>query len=240
MITRRKLMGYAAAGAASAALASTGSGLLGQSLSPPAPPAPAPAPAPAESADGMELLLDHVMFVTYHNNTLLEEVHESWKKHQTGKTHIAPQQTDYRGVYYQSKSFYVEQLSTISGEYYWSNCVYVVLPQKYWGFYDKPAMVTRDMLIPSYGCGYQIVSPDFPTLNAKISKDVTYDGFTILVSPTLEASLKTMAGQKWKLPAGKIKVHEKLLHPYDIAVVNEKNKLIGPLFQSNFALKEYW
>jgi hypothetical protein len=61
-----------------------------------------------------------------------------------------------------------------------------VVPKQYWGFYKSPALVTEHFLIPQFGSGFQIVSPQFPHL----------DGFTLLISKALEESLLNIGGQK--------------------------------------------
>jgi hypothetical protein len=189
----------------------------------------------AQTATGgalpMELQLDHVMFPVYFNNQFLNIVEQVWKDQLSGRVFQMPQYPAFKHVLHFSKSFYVEYLSTVQSEPYWSNAVYVVVPKQYWGFYKSPALVTEHFLIPQFGSGFQIVSPQFPHL----------DGFTLLISKALEESLLNIGGQKWVLPSnGKIRVHEKLHHVHEIAVINEKSKLVAPLLHPNPLLREFF
>lgn len=194
-----------------------------------------------EAGDALELQIDHVMFPVYHNDAFLDEVREIWKGHNKVDIVEGGEEGEYKGVYFRSKRFYVEHLSTSKGNTYWSNNVYVIVSKEHWGRIKNPAKVFEHILIPSFACGYQLVSPEFPYLNSKISQGVTYDGFTLLISAKLEKDLLNLCGLKWKWPTSlKVKVHEGLLHPYDMAVIDEGNTLIAPLYQSNFGLKEYW
>jgi hypothetical protein len=53
--------------------------------------------------------------------------------------------------------------------------------------------------------------------------------------------LLNIGGQKWVLPSnGKIRVHEKLHHVHEIAVINEKSKLVAPLLHPNPLLREFF
>ena len=188
----------------------------------------------------MNLVIDHVMFPIYFNNPFLEVVESAWKENGEGEVFSQPQNPAFKGVYFKSKSFYVEYLSTVKTEPYWSNAVYVVVPKKYWDFYQNPALCSEHFLVPSFGCGYQLVSPDFPFLSRIISKDISYDGFTLLISEALEKELKNIGGQVWSLPSdGKVKVHEKLLHVHDMAVIDENAQLVAPILQVNPLLREF-
>jgi hypothetical protein len=185
--------------------------------------------------------LHHVMFPVYFNNAFLNIVEKSWKDQAGGRVTQSPQYPAFKQVVHFSKSFYVEYLSTVQSEPYWSNAVYLVVPKQYWGFYKSAALVTEHFLIPQFGCGFQLVSPEFPYLNATEAKNERYDGFTLLISRALEESLLNIGGQKWVLPRnGKIRVHEQLHHVHDIAVINEKSKIVAPLLQPNPVLREFF
>jgi hypothetical protein len=188
----------------------------------------------------MEVVIDHVMFPVYFNNPFLEAVEAEWRAQNLGKVYSQPQNPVFKGVYFESKSFYVEYLSTVKSEPYWSNAVYVVVPKKYWSHYKNPALSTEHFLVPTFGCGYTLVSPEFPYLNSVLAKGQTYDGFTLLISKALEQELLRMAGQSWVLPpSGRVRVHEKLVHVHDISVINDKFKLVAPLLQPNPILREF-
>lgn len=188
----------------------------------------------------MELIVDHIMFPVYFNNAFLDLAESNWKERNTGEVFSAPQNPAFKGIYFKTRSFYVEYLSTVKNEPYWSNAIYVVVPEKYWDFYRQPALVNEHFLIPYFGCGYQLVSPDFPHLNSIISKEIPYDGLTILISRALEKQLTSIGGQSWSLPEnGKIQVHDGLLHVHDMAVIDQNSKLVAPILQSNPLLREF-
>jgi len=189
----------------------------------------------------MELEIDHVMIPVYFNNDLLEFIEHDWKKRKSGKVFTQPQNDNFKGVYLPSKNFYVEYLSSVETEPYWSSAIFLVVPNKYWDFYKEPAIRSEFFLIPSFGSGYQLVSPSFPYLNSIVSKEESYDGLTILISKALERHLLSIGGQRWTLPKnGKIRVHEGLHHLHDIAVIDEHNKIVAPLFEANPVLREYF
>jgi len=189
----------------------------------------------------MELTIDHVMIPVYLNDTLLEFVEHNWANRKLGKVFSEPPGNSFRGLYLKSKSFYVEYLSTVETEPYWSSAIYLVVPNEYWDAYKKPAMRNDHFLIPSFGSGYQLVSPTFPHLNTIVSKDESYDGLTILISKALEQELLTIGGKQWVLPKnGKIRVHEELHHLHDIAVIDERNKIVAPLFEANPVLRGFF
>lgn len=189
----------------------------------------------------MELKIDHVMFPIYANNSFLEIIEAEWKERTSGKVYSQPQNDFFKGVYLRAKSFYVEYLSNVESQPYWSNAIYVVVPTKYWSYYKNPAMRTEHFLVPYFGSGFQLVSPDYPNLNEKTSDEETYDGLTILISSALEKELLNIGGQKWILPqSGKIEVHKGLVHPHDIVVINEKSKLVAPLYEANPILRDYF
>ena len=120
--------------------------------------------------------------------------------------------------------------------------MYVVVPKRFWNYYKDPAFVSEYFLIPSFGCGYQLISPDFPNLNKHLAKDrnITYDGFVLSISRALEKDLLSIGGAQWSLPSnGKVRVHEKLLHVHDIAVIDENSKLVAPILQPNPLLRDH-
>jgi hypothetical protein len=189
----------------------------------------------------MELQIDHVMFPVYFNNAFLEIIEGEWQAQKSGRVYSQPQNPVFKGTYFESRSFYVEYLSTVKSEPYWSNAVYVVVPRGYWSYYETPALVDEYFLLPSFGCGYTLVSPEYQYLNSNLAKEQTYDGFTLLISKALEQELLQVAGQPWVLPSsGKVRVHEDLVHVYDMAVINEKSKMVAPLFQPNPTLREFF
>lgn len=196
---------------------------------------------PATAADKpLELVLDHVMLPVYFNNAFVDMMEGVWRERQVGKVQTGEQNANFKAVYYVSKSFYVEYLSTVQSQPYWSNAIYLVVPKKYWSYYKNPALVNEHFLIPEFGSGYQLVSPDFPHLNRKVAKDVEYDGLTVLISKALEQKILNIGGVKWKLPAtGTIKVHDKLHHVHEIGVIDDKQKLVAPLFEANPVLREF-
>ena len=180
------------------------------------------------------------MFPIYLNNPFLDIVEKIWTEQRSGKVFNQPQNAAFKGVYLQSKSFYVEYLSNVKDQPYWSNAVYVVVPQKHWGYYDKPALLDEHFLLPKFGCGYTLVSPDFPYLNSLSAREQHYDGLTLLISEALKLELLSIAGLQWRLPdSGKVRVHKNLIHVHDMAVVNEKSQLVAPLLQPNPLLREY-
>lgn len=188
-----------------------------------------------------DLEIDHVMFPVYLNNAFLDIVAKNWKSHKKGTIDIGKQNTAFKGVYYKSKSFYVEYLSNTKENQYWSNSIYVVVPKDLWSYYSKPAFKNEHFLIPFFGCGYQLVSPEYAYLNKAISSNEKYDGFTVLISDKLSVALLNIAGKKWKMPSnGKIKVNENLFHLHDIVVINENSKLIAPILEANPILREYF
>jgi hypothetical protein len=188
----------------------------------------------------MELILDHVMFPVYYNNPFLEVIEDIWRERELGKVFAEPQNESFKGVYLSSKSFYIEYLSNTKSEPYWSNTVYIVLPKTYWGYYEAPDLMTEHFLTPTFGCGYCIVNPDYPYLNSVVSRDEVHDGLTVLISSALEKELLRLGGMNWTLPAsGKLRVHESLVHPYDMAIIDENSKLVAPLLQANPLLREF-
>jgi hypothetical protein len=188
----------------------------------------------------MELIIDHVMFPVYMNNDYLAVAKEVWESHEAGDVAMAEQGPSFKGLYNRSKSFYVEYLSTVRNEPYWSNAIYLVVPNEHWDYYENPAIRTDHFLIPRFGSGFQLVSPDFPHLNSKLATNVEYDGFTLLISKALETELMNIGGLTWSMPGnGKLRVHEGLHHLHDMAVINEGNKIVAPVLEANPLLREY-
>ena len=185
----------------------------------------------------MQLQVDHIMFPVYFNNAFLGVVEEAWKGYAIGRVFAQAQNAVFKAVYLQSKNFYVEHLSTVESEPYWSNTLYVVVSKEIWSHYAAPALLTEHFLIPRFGCGYSLVSPDFPHLHATFPEQ-SYDGLSILISAALEAELKTIAGEAWSLPPH-LRVHGGLHHAHDMVVVDGHSKVVAPLYQANPLLREY-
>ena len=189
----------------------------------------------------MELKIDHVMFPVYANNAFLDTVEADWKERKTGKVFTQPQNDFFKAVYLRSKSFYVEYLSNVETQPYWSNTVFIVVPTEYWAAYENPVMKSEYFLIPSFGSGYQLVSPDYPHLNEKNAGDEDYDGMTILISTSLAQELLTIGGENWTLPKnGKVQVHEGLVHFHDIVVIDEQSKLVAQIYEANPILRDFF
>lgn len=187
----------------------------------------------------MELKIDHVMFPVYFNDAMLEHVEAEWDYYGKGKVFKQPSNGTYTGVYIAGKSFYVEYLSSVDTEPYWSTALYVVMPTEYWDAYEEPVMRNDHFLIPWFGSGYQLISPEYPHTHDKTSKDQEYDGMTILISKALEQELLNIGGKKWTLPKH-VRVHDGLYHMHDIAVINENSKLVAPLFEANPVLRDFF
>jgi hypothetical protein len=179
------------------------------------------------------LKIDHIMFPVYNNNNFLEHVYKTWIK-VNKQCNIGEQNSMYKGVYYPTNNFYVEHLSTTQGEKYWSNSIYVILKTKYWSYFINPDSISEYFLIPKFGCGYHIISPNYPHLN-RLSKS-NDEQLKVHISKALMVEIENLCGFKWEVP-NFIRVNDKLLHNYDIAVINSDDRLIAPLFQSNFALE---
>lgn len=186
----------------------------------------------------MQLVIDHVMFPTYLGDQLLDEVEWTWRNREYGKVFREAERKEFLPLYCQSKQFYVECLSNRSTFSYWSNAVFVVVPKELWSYYKEPAHVSEHFLIPYFGSGYQLVSPDFPNLNSKLTGEFD-EGFTLLVSPDLYKILARIADREWKLP-DHLKPHTDLKHMHDMAVLDAKDRLVAPLYQANPALKGYF
>lgn len=191
----------------------------------------------AEIRNTMQLHIDHIMFPVYFNNAFLDIVEQTWKGKATGRVFSQPQNAVFKAVYLQGKSFYVEHLSTVESEPYWSNTLYIVVPKEFWSYYATPALRSEHFLIPRFGSGYSLVSPEFPHLHSSLPKQ-SYDGFSILISSALEAEVKTLAGKAWSLPPN-VQVHSGLHHAHDMVVVDGESKVVAPLYQANPLLREY-
>ena len=160
------------------------------------------------------------------------------EKREYGKVFRETEREEFLPLYCRSKQFYVECLSNNSTYSYWSNSVYVVVPKEFWGYYKEPAHISEHFLIPYFGSGYQLVSPDFPSLNSNLPGDFD-EGFTLLVSPDLYNVLTKIADQDWELP-DHIKPHNDLKHMHDMAVIDKEDRLVAPLYASNPALRAYF
>ncbi len=186
----------------------------------------------------MQLTIDHVMFPVNLGDQLLDEVAWTWRDRGYGKVFREAERKEFLPLYCQSTQFYVEYLSNRSTFSYWSNAGFVVVPKELWGFYKEPAHVSEHFLIPYFGSGYQLVSPEFPNLNSKLTGG-TDEGFTLLVSPSLHDALANIAGQDWTMP-NHVKPNGELKHMHDMAVLDKKDRLVAPLYQANPALKGYF
>ncbi|WP_422038307.1 hypothetical protein [Roseibium sp.] len=186
----------------------------------------------------MLLTIDHVMFPVYLGDQLLDEVEWTWKDRGYGKVFREAERSEFLPLYCQSNQFYVEYLSNRSTFSYWSNAVFVVVPKQFWEYYKEPALLSEHFLIPYFGSGYQLVSPDFPHLNSKLSGG-TDEGFRLLVSPDLYKVLSRVADQEWTLP-DHIEPHSDLKHMHDMAVLDAEGRLVAPLYEANPALKGYF
>ena len=174
--------------------------------------------------------IDHCMFPFYNNNKILSEISRHYDR-MGYVSHIENQKSRFKGIYLYTKKYYIEHLSTIKGEYNWTNALCVVLDKKYWKYYDNPDMVNEHFLIPKYGCGYFIVDPKSPYTNwRKTPVNERYD-FTVFISKKLEKELINLGGCKWILPSY-IQSTRKLCQPYDIIIMDDTD-VIAPLFQSN-------
>lgn len=193
--------------------------------------------AVAETKTTMQLQIDHIMFPVYFNNAFLGVVEETWKAKASGRVFAQAQNAVFKAVYLQSKSFYVEHLSTVESEPYWSNTLYVVVSKESWSHYAEPALRSEHFLVPRFGCGYSLVSPEFPHLHSSLPEQ-SYDGLSILISSALEAELKTLGGRAWDLPPH-VRVHKGLHHAHDMVVLDGNSKVVAPLYQANPLLREY-
>ena len=127
------------------------------------------------------LEIDHIMFPVYNNNDFLDEVALEYNKNKNYVYDIGEQTSMYKGIYLYSKNFYIEHLSTIKGQYYWSNSLAILLDKKYWSYYKNPDLIDENFMTPKFGCGYFFVNPKYKHINKNISKS-TYDNFTIYIS----------------------------------------------------------
>ncbi len=185
----------------------------------------------------MQLQVDHIMFPVYFNNAFLAFVEENWKLKGVGRVFSEPQNDAFKGVYLQGRSFYVEYLSTVESEPYWSNALCVVVPRELWRYYAKPDLQSEHFLVPKFGCGFSLVSPESPHLHTSLPEQ-TYDGLSIRISATLESELKTLAGQSWTLPP-QVRVHGGLHHAHDMLVLDAQSRVVAPLYQANPLLREH-
>ena len=182
--------------------------------------------------------IDHCMFPFYNNIKILSEINKYYDK-RNYTSNIEKQTSLYRGTYLYTKKYYIEHLSTIKGQYNWTNSLCIVLDKKYWKYYKNPDSVNEHFLRPKFGCGYFLVDPKSPYTNwrknLKVNK-INKNNFTILISKKLEKELMNLGGCKWKIP-NYIKTDKRLCHFYDIVIMNN-TEIIAPLFQSNIPLIE--
>ncbi len=183
----------------------------------------------------MELEVDHISFPVYNNLAFLDEVEGSWREHGSGRVQMGPQGPQYTGVFYLTKNFYVEHLSTAKNDGYWSNTIYVVVDKKHWDHYENPDSRNENWLKPRMHGGFAVFGPDsLPVQWSRQQPTIPYAGLKLMISSALEDQLKNVCGLKWELPPY-LEVDERFLHPYDMAVINEDRRLIAPLHQCNFA-----
>lgn len=178
------------------------------------------------------------MFPVYMGGDFLAAARTVWEAFGTGDVFDRPPNRSFTGLYYQSRDFYVEYAATQVTEPYWSNAIYLVMDPKHWDHYASPALRTDHFLIPAFGSGYQLVSPDFPHLNARIAK-TGYRGLKTLISPALAAQILSIGGQDWSLP-DTLEVHDGLHHLHDIVVINEDRKIVAPILRENPILREFF
>lgn len=182
--------------------------------------------------------IDHCMFPFYNNNKILSEISKHYKQ-QNYTSYIEKQKPLFKGIYLYTKRYYIEHLSTIKGEYNWTNALCIELDKKYWKYWKSPDIINEHFLTPKYGCGYFFVDPKSPyTKWRKTLKPnkINKHNFTIFISKKLEKELINLGGYKWKLP-NYIKTNKKLCQPYDI-VIMDNNEIVAPLFQSNIPIIE--
>ena len=63
-----------------------------------------------------ELIVDHIMFPVYNNDSFLDEMKKIWEEKGVGEI-IKADYDAYSAVFFKTKKFYVEYLSTNKGEY---------------------------------------------------------------------------------------------------------------------------
>ena len=76
-----------------------------------------------------ELVLDHVMFPTYMSDDFIDLVEEIWTARKLGKVFTQKPNRSFKPVYARSRSFYVEYLSNVQAEPFWSNAIYLPRPR---------------------------------------------------------------------------------------------------------------
>ena len=178
------------------------------------------------------LTIDHVMFPIYNNPDFLKVVEDYWKTFK-GKVFKQP-----NSVFISQNHFYVEHISVDKNlspeDHFWSNAICLELEKKYWNYFENPLIINDNFLTPYAGAGYFFVNPHYEYTNKKL-KNNDSNSFKILISNNLKKELENIANKKWILPDF-VNVHPNLLHNYDIVVLDDNNKLIGPYLQSNFPL----
>ena len=101
------------------------------------------------------------MFPVYNNDPFLDEMKEIWEAKKVGKIDRQIDRDDYEaysGVFFNTKSFYVEYLSTNQGDGLWRNRICIVLDKKYWDYYEEPFIRDDFFLTPENGKPYLMVT----------------------------------------------------------------------------------
>ncbi len=138
-----------------------------------------------------ELIVDHIMFPVYNNDTFLDEMKEIWDAKNVGE--IKRDDYDaYSGVFFQTKSFYVEYLSTNKGDGWWKNRICIVMDKKYWDYYQEPFIKDDFFLTPEITSGFFLVSPEYiKTSNNLVHKTdiVVVDEKGEYIAPFLQSNI---------------------------------------------------
>jgi|AntAceMinimDraft_17_1070374.scaffolds.fasta_scaffold07273_3 hypothetical protein len=184
-----------------------------------------------ENTNVKELVVDHIMFPVYNNDAFLDEVKEIWETKGVGEIKRDDYEA-YSGVFFKTKKFYVEYLSTNKGDGWWRNRICVVVDKQHWDYYKEPFLKDEFFLTPEITSGFFLVSPEYNSTNTKINKDIDYKGFTIYISEALKEKLENICDLKWKLP-DYIKTNKNLIHETDIVVVDGKGEYVAPFLQCN-------
>ena len=178
-----------------------------------------------------ELIVDHIMFPVYNNDPFLDEMQEIWETKNIGEVERADYDA-YSAVFFKSKEFYVEYLSTNKGDGWWRNKVYIVVDKKFWDYYESPFIKDDFFLVPERTSGYALISPEYNALSSKVNQHIEYEGFTILISEELKSILLNICGLKWELPPF-IKTNKNLIHETDMVVIDEEGEYIAPFLECN-------
>lgn len=177
------------------------------------------------------LIVDHIMFPVYNNDAFLDEIKEIWTEKKVGEIERADYDA-YSAVFFKTRNFYVEYLSTNKGDGWWVNRICVEVDTTYWDYYKNPFSKDGNFLIPEIDSGFFLVSPHYDSVNSKINTDINYSGFTIYISEILKDKLINVCGLKWELP-DYIRTNKNLIYERDIVVVDEDGEYIAPYLQCN-------